>query len=183
MTGAAERRVEQVPPLPGNATRHAAWFHELDAWTEYWDVYQPQTNGRFYFGDGGSERGLLTCFLPREGRPPPFIAWTKMALNLGSVASFEETVLSPDVALAVREVDDLMTRLFARHFGDARDSDVRRDYLEAIFAFATDALPPTPERESRLPDDDPRKRTAGRCIRKRLGWSASPPPHRAAASF
>lgn len=59
--------------------RHAAWFHELDAWTEYWDVYHPETKGRFYFGDGAGERGLLTRFLPREQCPPAFLAWTRMA--------------------------------------------------------------------------------------------------------
>ena len=36
--------------------RYMAWFHELDAWTEYWDIYHPETHGRFYFGDGARER-------------------------------------------------------------------------------------------------------------------------------
>jgi hypothetical protein len=43
--------------------RHVGFFHELDAWTEYWDIYHPETRGRFYFGDG-SEPGLLTRLLP-----------------------------------------------------------------------------------------------------------------------
>src|SRR5580698_3567986 len=50
--------------------RYAAWFHELDAWTEYWDLYHPETRGRYYFGDGEVEAGLLTPLLPRTSYPP-----------------------------------------------------------------------------------------------------------------
>ncbi|HLK58755.1 MAG TPA: hypothetical protein VKU00_19440, partial [Chthonomonadaceae bacterium] len=48
------------------------------------------------------------------------------------------------------------------YFGDATDPYVRADYLEAIFRFATDTLPPATERDSRISDADPRKPTAGR---------------------
>ena len=62
--------------------RYAAYFHELDAWTEYWDVYRPQTRGRFYFGDGAGEAGLLTRYLPNPyGAPAPaFGRWKEHAL-------------------------------------------------------------------------------------------------------
>ena len=43
--------------------RYAAYFRELDAWTEYWDIYHPETHGRYYFGDG-EHPGLLSAFLP-----------------------------------------------------------------------------------------------------------------------
>ncbi|HST53515.1 MAG TPA: hypothetical protein VLJ61_16000 [Pyrinomonadaceae bacterium] len=142
--------------------RYAAWFHELDAWTEYWDVYHPETRGRFYFGDGAAERGLLTRFLPREGRPPAFAAWTRMALSGGDAADFEREARLPEVASAVLEVDALVARLFGDYFGDASNARVRADYLEAIFRFATDTLPPATERDARIPEDDPRKATAGR---------------------
>ena len=142
--------------------RYAAWFHELDAWTEYWDIYHPETRGRFYFGDGGEERGLLTLFLPREGRPPAFAEWTRMALSSGDAADFEKEVRVPKVASAVLEVDALVARLFGDYFGDATDARVRADYLEAIFRFATDTLPPATERDARITEDDPRKATAGR---------------------
>jgi hypothetical protein len=142
--------------------RYCAWFHELDAWTEYWDIYHPETKGRFYFGDGAAERGLLTRFLPREGRPPAFVAWTRMALSYDSGDEFIAEVRVPEVAAAVMEVDALVGRLFARHFGDATDPHVQRDYLEAIFEFAIDSLPPAVERDARISDDDPRKATAGR---------------------
>ena len=153
-----------APPAPNDAdgARYAAWFHELDAWTEYWDIYHPESAGRFYFGDGGAEKGLLTRFLPRDGRPPIFTAWTRMALQTGPVSAFIEAAREPAVAAAIAEVDDLLTRLFARHFGDANNTAGQADYLAATFHFAADTLPPATERYSRIADDDMRKSTAGR---------------------
>jgi hypothetical protein len=140
--------------------RYVAWFRELDAWTEYWDVYRPETRGRFYFGDGGEEPGLLTLFLPNKFRPPAFTAWTRMALS--EEPGFAEMVRAAPVAAAILEVDGLLDKLFVEHFGDASDRAVREDYLEAIFRFAIDSLPPAAERDARIADTDPRKRTAGR---------------------
>jgi hypothetical protein len=143
--------------------RYVAWFHELDAWTEYWDVYHPETRGHFYFGDGDSETGLLTRFLPRDHRPAPFSAWTRMALypNASTAEAFENEVRVPEVATAIVEVDALLARLFARHFGQASDSRIQADYLEATFRFAINTLPPATERDARIASDDPRKSTAG----------------------
>jgi hypothetical protein len=143
-----------------NDQRYVAWFHELDAWTEYWDVYHPETRGRYYFGDGGEEPGLLTQILPHQQRPPAFAEWRLMAL--GEQSAFAETVRAAPTASAVLEVDALLDRLFAKHFGDASDLAVRADYLEGVFRFAIDSLPPADERYARIADTDPRKRTAGR---------------------
>lgn len=142
--------------------RYSAWFHDLDAWTEYWDIYHPETRGRFYFGDEASESGLLGLFLPRKGAPAVFTAWMRMAMRAGSLDEFRDAVKVPAVANAVLEVDGLVTRLFSQHFGSASDSGVRTDYLEAIRRFATDTLPPARERDARIAADDPRKATAGR---------------------
>lgn len=148
---------------PGSdEARYVSYFHELDAWTEYWDIYHPETRGRYYFGDGGSEAGLLTCFLPRERMPPAFLTWKRLALYEDEALRFEEEVRKPTVAKAVLEVDDLVAQVFARHFGDAARPDVQADYLEAIHRFAIDVLPPAHDRDRRIPDDDPRKATAGR---------------------
>ena len=142
--------------------RWVAWFHELDAWTEYWDVYHPETRGRYYFGDGKGEEGLLARFLPRERRPPAFLAWTHMALSAGGEDSFAGEVRTPLVEPAVMEVDALVGRLFTKYFGDAADPGVQADYLEAMFRCGTDSLPPAAERDTRIADDDWRKPTAGR---------------------
>lgn len=142
--------------------RYAAWFHDLDSWTEYWDVYHPESKGRYYFGDGGSEAGLLTKLLPNLSRPAVFSAWCRMALGSGSASAFRQEVHVAEVRAALIEIDDLVARLFAKHFGDAADTAIQRDYLEAIFLFATDALPPATERDLRIEPSDPRKATAGR---------------------
>jgi hypothetical protein len=142
--------------------RHVAWFRELDAWTEYWDVYHPETNGHYYFGNGEDEPGLLTQFLPRENVPPVFIAWKKMALGSGSADDFRKEARASTVAAALSEVDAFVGGLFEKYFGDARDPAVREDYFEATFQFAIDAFPPATERYALIADDDPRKSTAGR---------------------
>lgn len=144
------------------ACRYAAWFHELDAWTEYWDIYHPESSGRYYFGDGRNEPGLLRQFLPREHNPPVFSAWVRMALGTGSREEFSRLARVPAVADAVIEVDELVARLFAAHFGDPSDPAVRADYVEALLCFACDCLPPAVERDERISAEDPRKRTAGR---------------------
>jgi hypothetical protein len=156
----------QAQPSPGDSRklqRYVAWFHELDAWTEYWDIYHPESRGHFYFGDGDKEPGLLTLFLPRERRPAPFVAWTRMALSREPAASreFIHAVRLPEVASAVMAVDGLLARLFAEHFGDAADESVAADYLDAMFLFATNSLPPALERDARISIHDPRKSTAG----------------------
>jgi hypothetical protein len=142
--------------------RYVAWFHELDAWTEYWDIYHPETRGRFYFGDGNGEPGLLTKILPRERRPAVFVAWTQMALGAVDAEKFAQEVRVHEVAAAVMEVDALVARLFAKHFGDASAAGVSEDYLEAMFRCASDTLPPATERDAKIPEGDWRKSTAGR---------------------
>jgi len=149
-------------PASANDPQSAAWFHELDAWTEYWDIYHPETRGRYYFGDGQSEAGLLTKLLPKTSYPPVFVAWTRKALGIGAPDGFAAEVRAPDVAAAVLEVDAVVGRIFASHFGPASDADVQARYLDATLRFALDALPAATERAARIPDGDPRKATAGR---------------------
>ena len=158
MAGMAENSLD----IGAAEKRWVAWLHELDAWTEYWDIYHPETRGRYYFGDGQGEEGRLTCFLPRVQRPPAFLAWRRLALSSASQDSFAEEVRAPRVAAAVMEVDGLVGRLFGKYFGDAADPSVQADYLEAMFRCGTNSLPPATERDSRIADDDWRKPTAGR---------------------
>jgi hypothetical protein len=86
-----------------------------------------------------------------------------VALSIDSdLASFIREIQVPQVTLALMEVDALIARLFEKHFGNAANLEVQVDYLEAIFRFATNSLPPAVERDNRIPDTDPRKPTAGR---------------------
>jgi hypothetical protein len=145
-----------------DASWYAAWFHDLDAWTEYWDIFHPESKGRYYFGDGHDEPGLLSAFMPRHSWPAPFTAWVAAALRSASRSSFDQAVRVPAVADAITEVDTLVGRLFAQHFGDAADASTQDHYLEAIHLFAIDALPPATHRYALVLDGDHRKRTAGR---------------------
>jgi hypothetical protein len=146
---------------------HAAFFQELDAWTEYWDIYQPQTHGHFYFGDG-DEPGLLHLLVPRHSVPPLFTAWKRYALSRESTVegasgtAFATAAREPVTAAAVAEYDALVCWLLRRFFGDAADPAVRADYLAAMHYFGTDTFPPATARQALIAPDDPRYRTAGR---------------------
>ena len=142
--------------------RYVGYFHELDAWTEYWDIYHPETQGRYYFGDNSTEKGLLSKFLLQIQRPPTFVSWTRMALLADNATTFKNEVCDPLVASDVREIDAFVGRTFSRFFGNPEDKNVQSDYLDAMFRFAIDTLPPASERDARISNDDPRKSTAGR---------------------
>jgi hypothetical protein len=160
MTG--EELPRPIAAVTENDQRYGEWLRELDSWTEYWDIYHPETRGRFYFGDGHAEPGLLTRFLPREQKPPVFLAWRQAALRVGSVEAFVSHVTEPEVSGAIMEVDRLVNRLFHKYFGDPTLPETREDYLEAMFRCGTDSLPPDHERYSRIPEEDWRKPTSGR---------------------
>ena len=169
MLHASDRqRLQATSRGPASATldelgqRYAAWFHDLDAWTEYWDIFHPETRGRFYFGNGADENGLLSTYLPRHRRPRPFVAWALVASRSAPAAAFSEAIRVPDVAAAVLDVEELLARLFAPYFGDPSLQETHDDYLEAMHRFATDTLPAAPERAALVPEGDFRKRTAGR---------------------
>jgi hypothetical protein len=148
--------------MPDAVPRYVGWFHDLDAWTEYWDIFHPESKGHYYFGDDGDEKGLLSAFMPRFSWPAPFTAWVAVALRSAPRSSFAAAVSQPAVALAITEVDELMSRLFAEHFGDPASEETRYHYLEAMHRFATDTLPPATRRHALVPEGDYRKRTAGR---------------------
>ena len=137
---------------------------ELDAWTEYWDIYHPESRGRvlFPFGDGAGEPGLLTWFLPHKQQPPVFVAWKQAALHPGNVSAFLTNLGAPGVAEAVMEVDALVDRLFRKYFGNPSTPETAIDYLEALFRCGKDSLPPDEERYAVVPDGDWRKSTSGR---------------------
>ncbi|MEA2329806.1 MAG: hypothetical protein QOE68_4765 [Thermoanaerobaculia bacterium] len=149
-------------PRHSDEARYASYFRELDAWTEYWDIYHPETLGRYYFGNGTDEAGLLTRFLPREIVPPVFLYWKRFALYEDAEDRFADEARAPEVAEAVLEVDALVARIFREHFGDATSEAVRADYLHAIHQFAIDTLPEARDRDALIAPDDPRKPTAGR---------------------
>lgn len=164
--GMLKREAVGVKPAMGDlveaANRYAAWFHELDAWTQYWDIYHPETHGRYHFGNGTGEPGLLRKFVKHEQRPAIFNAWVRMALSLDTRAKFVEEARAPEVAAAVLEVDRLVSRLFRTHFGDASDPTVQEAYINAMLCFGCDMLPSATERVTQFSNSDPRRVAAGR---------------------
>ncbi len=146
---------DDFPKLPGK--QYAAYCRELDAWTEYWDIYHPETHGRYYFGSAGHP-GYLNQFLsnPMTGhRSPVFESWKAMVLWSGDEARFHEAMQPPEVVEAVLAVDDLVRRIARDHFGDDHLA-----YLDAMERFGRDTLPPSPERFALIPEDDGRKSTS-----------------------
>jgi hypothetical protein len=162
MVGQGAAQAAMGESLVDSAKRYAAWFHELDAWTQYWDVFHPETHGRYHFGNGTTEPGLLRRFLHKEKRPAVFNAWFRMALGYGTREKFAEEARAPEVAAAVLEVDRLVARLFTQHFGDASDPQVRDDYINALLCYGCGTLPPPTERARNFADGDPRKAGAAR---------------------
>jgi hypothetical protein len=152
------------------AARYAAWYQDLDSWTEYWDIYHPETHGFYYFGDGPTHPGLLSRLLPSPFggiRPVVFDKWSLLALYPDSAgidrhAQLEEAVRAPGVREAVSALDELVRGLFQKYFGRAEDADTRRDYLEASFLFGADLLPPATARLALIPEDDLRRASGGR---------------------
>jgi hypothetical protein len=146
---------------------YAAFFRELDAWTEYWDIYHPETCGRYYFGNGQIP-GYLSAFLPTPTRfrNPVFDAWKRLALCSGDepdpelLARFQSEACQPHVTDAALAVDELVRRLVKEHFSDSAGRIDADAYLDAMERFGKDTLPASPERLDRIPDDDPRKGSA-----------------------
>jgi hypothetical protein len=98
---------------------------------------------------------------PGRSRAPVFDAWKALAL-----ASYDPdppdgapfTALAHEAADAALALDGLVLRLLREHFGTPADRDA---YFDAIERFATDTLPPIPERTALLADDDVRRPSSG----------------------
>ena len=127
----------------------AAFFRDLDSFTEYWDVYRPETNGRFM-------NAVTQQIFPNVLAP-----WRDYALATGpEKATRREALLAvlrqPPVSDAVMLIDDLQAQLITTHFGQQPTPDPD-SVLEAQLAFGKDTLPLDPDRDSRVQAGDPRK--------------------------
>jgi hypothetical protein len=155
-------REDDCPKFPGS--RYARFFRELDGWTEYWDIYHPETHGLYYFGDA-EHAGYLSSFMPSpvRMRNPVFDAWKILALCSGDEPDpglrerFETEARRPQVVDAVLAVDELVLRLVREHFGISSGEVDALAFLDAMERFGKDTLPECPERFAAIPDDDPRK--------------------------
>jgi hypothetical protein len=145
---------------------YAAFFFELDAWTEYWDLYHPETAGCYHFGDGVTD-GHLGALMPTPGRgrrAPVFDAWKAYALASrdpqrvrAAERAFEHLVTSRPEAIDAALALDALVRGIVREQLAPLDGDT---YFDALERFALDTLPGCPQRSALIADDDPRKRSS-----------------------
>jgi hypothetical protein len=141
---------------PTDLSKYAAFFVDLDSYTEYWDIYRPELNGK-YMKDvavifGGALRAWFT-YAMKENTPE----------GPSSLAALKASIANPAATTALQSLDGLLLQLLLAHFpsavGPALDAD---SYLAAVETFARDVLPPDPDRLSRTPPDDDRYAYAGR---------------------
>lgn len=157
---------DDCPKLAG--LRYAKYAWDLDSWTEYWDIYRPETKGCYYFGSADCA-GYLNQFLPNPvtgRRSPVFDVWKALIFSSGdaSMAAFEEQfyarIRQPEVKEAVLAVDELVRRLLRNHFTDETGKVDIYAYLDCMERFGKDTLPECRERFERIADDDARKPTS-----------------------
>jgi hypothetical protein len=138
---------EGAPKRRGNG--YAAFFVDLDSYTEYWREYRPETNGRFM---APIRQVIFPRLLP---------LWRNYVLaGPQDKPRFQQdliTVLNePAVSQAVTLIDGLLLELVGQHFSGADGLD-RKAAIEAQLLFGKDELPLDPARDARIPTGDPRK--------------------------
>jgi hypothetical protein len=152
----AKEALQQVPPPPGDLEKYAAFFRDLDSYTEYWDLYRPETNGRYM------DAAIATFGAPLQ-------SWTAYALKENSaqapalLAKLKAALAVAENAQALRTIDELLLMLLQRHFPGPAEGQIEAGaYVNAVEGFARDVLPPDPDRLARTPSDDSRYAYAGR---------------------
>jgi hypothetical protein len=125
--------------------RYAAFFRDLDSYTQYWEYYRPELNGHFM------NLAINVLF------PGPIDAWESFARDENtaqgpaSLQRLKNAITDPDAADALRQIDTLLRQLLETHFpghgSDALDIDA---YVEAVEAFARDRLPVDDDRLRRV---------------------------------
>ncbi len=140
---------EGTPKARGE--RYASYFRDLDAVTEYFDVYgRPQADYLMplvmkYFGrdDVPGRRKALNIWKSYAVIPDddPTRAVEKQAL--------EQELAQPDVASAVKSVDTALLNLARTHWSFAGVFD-REVMLEALLRFGADRLPEDNDRLTRI---------------------------------
>ena len=140
------------PPMDGVSS---AFFVELDANTQFWDVYDLMSSPRYMQLVGVAN--------------PAVVAWQRLAVATTAQArqQAEQALMSvltdSSVVAAIDDLDHLMVSLVSKHFPTA-DGGIDADaYLSVVEAFARDVLPDDEDRLSRITDkdpDDPRARYA-----------------------
>jgi hypothetical protein len=140
----------------GGGTGYARFFEDMDSYTEYWDIYRPELQGRYMAHVGtlfGDSLRKWFAFVLKENTPEGPALYDRLL----------RSVNSPATVAALNEIDSLLQTLLTSHFSAATASGVdSSEYLNAIELFAVDGLPPNPDRLARTPPSDGRHPFAGR---------------------
>ncbi len=143
---------EGCPKYRGN--RYMDFFRDLDAHTEFWDLYKPELLGEYMSAMGE--------FWPTS-HSKALCRWRKYVI-LESQAGADELKQALIVELgtvepALKKIDTLVRDLLVLHFPPSHPGqpfDITA-YLDAMEWFARDRLPLDEERFNKVPDDDWRK--------------------------
>lgn len=145
------------PPMPGVSS---AFFTELDAVTQYADVYDVVPDDRY---------------MQMFGKVTPVVAaWNRLATattpdaQQAALAALRDALAVADVETALRGLDELMVGLLLKHCPDAAQGADADRYLDVVEAFARDVLAPDEDRVARVTAKDPDDGRIPNALRHRM---------------
>jgi hypothetical protein len=142
----------------------ATFFTELDAHTEYWDVYDAVPDGRYY--------ALVRVAAPALAAWRSLVGSTSPKDRDRAELALKDSLDDDTVADAVVTLDRLMISLAAKHFPGAERGVDPEAYLNVVEAFARDVLPPDEDRLKRVTDlGDPEDQRLQHALRHRMDGS------------
>jgi hypothetical protein len=129
----------------GDAEHYAAYFRDLDSYTQYSEYYRPELKG-FYMN-------LVINVL----FPGPIAAWETFANKEmtsegpAALGTLQNSIAEPDATDALKEIDGLLRTLLETHFpGSGPNAPDIDAYIAAVEAFARDELPIDQDRLNRV---------------------------------
>ena len=132
------------------------FFIDLDSYTEYWDVYRPDLNGKYM-------DYVMVVF------PKVVPAWQSLCMVMGTAGATQaETNLLTElnkngVKEAVESLDGLLKELLVKHFPAVEEGSITQTgYLASLDYFARDLFPDDNDRLSRIDSSDGRFKYAKR---------------------
>jgi hypothetical protein len=133
---------------------YAAFFRDLDTYTEYFDVY----------GRPPAEDYMPAARIVMGNIARPWLDYARIPADDASMAAQKANALNvvraaiavPASGTALARCDELLTMLIRKHFGGGGAIDYLA-YLDCMCSFGRDVLPEDPDRLARLPPGDGRR--------------------------
>ncbi|MDZ4859566.1 MAG: hypothetical protein SGI88_11345 [Candidatus Hydrogenedentes bacterium] len=132
------------------------FFVDLDAHTEYWDVYKPELAARYMDDVQVLFPGAVKLWFNAvrvEGTDEATVRFAELGTELEKGTT----------RAALMDLDALLRDLLYRHFPAPNEPEIdTANYLMVVEAFARDQFPDDTDRLNRLELDDPRRPEASR---------------------